>query len=107
MSPKGVILPATIPEVTCELPPQGTKTTESLSPFRPVYEYPLNGQWIMLDMDDGYVLWTGIWKGERFFFLGAPGECFPEIAFLLFFLALGNSKGSLLTSLDMRLKECY
>lgn len=29
----------------------------------PVYEYPLNGQWIMLDMDDGYVLWTGIWKG--------------------------------------------
>ena len=30
---------------------------------RPVYEYPLNGQWIMLDMDDGYVLWTGIWKG--------------------------------------------
>ena len=32
---------------------------------RPVYEYPLNGQWIMLDMDDGYVLWTGIWKGEH------------------------------------------
>lgn len=31
---------------------------------RPVYEYPLNGQWIMLDMDDGYVLWTGIWKGN-------------------------------------------
>ena len=30
----------------------------------PVYEYPLNGQWIMLDMDDGYVLWTGIWKGR-------------------------------------------
>ncbi len=28
-----------------------------------MYEYPLNGQWIMLDMDDGYVLWTGIWKG--------------------------------------------
>lgn len=32
----------------------------------PVYEYPLNGQWIMLDMDDGYVLWTGIWKGLSF-----------------------------------------
>lgn len=31
----------------------------------PVYEYPLNGQWIMLDMDDGYVLWTGIWKGKH------------------------------------------
>ncbi|GJE85625.1 hypothetical protein PsYK624_017040 [Phanerochaete sordida] len=30
--------------------------------YIPVYEYPLNGQWIMLDMDDGYVLWTGIWK---------------------------------------------
>jgi hypothetical protein len=27
-----------------------------------VYEYPLNGQWIMMDMDDGYILWTGIWK---------------------------------------------
>ncbi|GBE90056.1 hypothetical protein SCP_1800780 [Sparassis crispa] len=30
--------------------------------YIPVHEYPLNGQWIMLDMDDGYVLWTGIWK---------------------------------------------
>ena len=29
----------------------------------PVYEYPLNGQWIMMDIDDGYILWTGIWKG--------------------------------------------
>ncbi|KAG8930936.1 hypothetical protein FRC02_003454 [Tulasnella sp. 418] len=28
----------------------------------PVYEYPLNNQWIMMDVDDGYVLWTGIWK---------------------------------------------
>jgi hypothetical protein len=37
--------------------------------YRPVYEYPLNGQWIMMDIDDGYILWTGIWK------------------------ALGNSKG--------------
>jgi hypothetical protein len=31
---------------------------------RPVYEYPLLGQWIMMDMDDGYILWTGIWKGS-------------------------------------------
>ncbi len=31
---------------------------------RPVYEYPLNGQWIMMDIDDGYILWTGIWKGS-------------------------------------------
>ncbi|CAE6460373.1 unnamed protein product [Rhizoctonia solani] len=30
--------------------------------YVPVYEYPLNGQWIMMDTDDGYVLWTGIWK---------------------------------------------
>lgn len=30
----------------------------------PVYEYPLNGQWLMVDSDNGYVLWTGIWKGE-------------------------------------------
>ncbi|CAE6397223.1 unnamed protein product [Rhizoctonia solani] len=27
--------------------------------YVPVYEYPLNGQWIMMDTDDGYVLWTG------------------------------------------------
>ena len=32
-------------------------------PRSPVYEYPLNGQWIMMDIDDGYILWTGIWKG--------------------------------------------
>lgn len=30
--------------------------------YIPVYEYPLNGQWIMMDVDDGYILWTGIWK---------------------------------------------
>lgn len=30
--------------------------------YIPVYEYPLLGQWIMMDMDDGYILWTGIWK---------------------------------------------
>lgn len=29
-------------------------------PASPVYEYPLNGQWIMMDTDDGYVLWTGM-----------------------------------------------
>ncbi|KAG8691133.1 hypothetical protein FRC11_006553 [Ceratobasidium sp. 423] len=32
--------------------------------YVPVYEYPLNGQWIMMDTDDGYVLWTGIWKAD-------------------------------------------
>jgi len=37
----------------------------------PVYEYPLNGQWIMMDIDDGYILWTGIWKGAfSLFFAG-------------------------------------
>ncbi|KAF8339633.1 DNA-binding domain of Mlu1-box binding protein MBP1 [Cantharellus anzutake] len=30
--------------------------------YIPVYEYPLNNQWVMMDVDDGYVLWTGIWK---------------------------------------------
>ncbi|KAF9651322.1 DNA-binding domain of Mlu1-box binding protein MBP1, partial [Thelephora ganbajun] len=30
--------------------------------YIPVYEYPLLGQWIMMDTDDGYILWTGIWK---------------------------------------------
>jgi len=36
----------------------------------PVYEYPLNGQWIMMDVDDGYILWTGIWKGKLSLFSG-------------------------------------
>ncbi|KAF9650207.1 DNA-binding domain of Mlu1-box binding protein MBP1, partial [Thelephora ganbajun] len=30
--------------------------------YIPVYEYSLRGQWVMMDMDDGYILWTGIWK---------------------------------------------
>ncbi|GJJ08637.1 hypothetical protein Clacol_002856 [Clathrus columnatus] len=30
--------------------------------YIPVYEYPLNGHWLMVDSDNGYVLWTGIWK---------------------------------------------
>ncbi|KAI6025336.1 hypothetical protein BKA83DRAFT_4260198 [Pisolithus microcarpus] len=44
--------------------------------YIPVYEYPLNGQWIMMDIDDGYVLWTGIWK------------------------ALGNSKADIVKMID-------
>lgn len=44
--------------------------------YIPVYEYPLNGQWIMMDIDDGYILWTGIWK------------------------ALGNSKADIVKMLD-------
>jgi hypothetical protein len=51
----------------------------------PVYEYPLNGQWIMMDIDDGYILWTGIWKGESL--LSFPHLYSSTIS------ALGNSKG--------------
>ncbi|KAJ7177391.1 transcription regulator HTH, apses-type DNA-binding domain-containing protein, partial [Mycena crocata] len=32
--------------------------------YIPVYEYPLNSQWIMMDIDDGYILWTEIWKAD-------------------------------------------
>ncbi|KAH8829947.1 transcription regulator HTH, apses-type DNA-binding domain-containing protein [Flagelloscypha sp. PMI_526] len=48
----------------------------SNDPRGPVYEYPLNGQWIMMDIDDGYILWTGIWK------------------------ALGNSKADIVKMVD-------
>ena len=51
-----------------------------------MYEYPLNGQWIMLDMDDGYVLWTGIWKGSSFCY--RPFPCLQKAP-----TALGNNKG--------------
>ncbi|KAJ7191147.1 DNA-binding domain of Mlu1-box binding protein MBP1, partial [Mycena pura] len=44
--------------------------------YIPVYEYPLNNQWIMMDIDDGYILWTGIWK------------------------ALGNSKADIVKMVD-------
>ncbi|KAG8932811.1 hypothetical protein FRC02_000495 [Tulasnella sp. 418] len=30
--------------------------------YVPVYEYLVNNQWIMMDMDDGYILWTSICK---------------------------------------------
>ena len=62
MLPKGGTSPATTPEATCEYRTDGWRA-DAHAPLSPVYEYPLNGQWIMLDMDDGYVLWTGIWKG--------------------------------------------
>ena len=70
MSPKAGISQATIPGGTCEfldydLPHKCYKCPEIADDrTRPVYEYPLNGQWIMMDADDGYILWTGIWKGE-------------------------------------------
>ncbi|KAL1725567.1 transcription regulator HTH, apses-type DNA-binding domain-containing protein, partial [Schizophyllum commune] len=41
-------------------------TSNDARGYIPVFEYPLNGQWIMMDIDDGYVLWTGIWKGSYF-----------------------------------------
>ncbi|KAG8912012.1 hypothetical protein FRC01_005349, partial [Tulasnella sp. 417] len=42
----------------------------------PVYEYPLNNQWIMMDVDDGFVLWTGIWKAD----IVKMVEAQPELA---------------------------
>ncbi|KIJ51084.1 hypothetical protein M422DRAFT_59070 [Sphaerobolus stellatus SS14] len=37
-------------------------TSSDARGYIPVYEYPLNGHWIMVDSENGYVLWTGIWK---------------------------------------------
>ncbi|KAF8193324.1 hypothetical protein BJ912DRAFT_960675 [Pholiota molesta] len=51
-------------------------TSNDVRGYIPVYEYPLNGQWIMMDIDDGYILWTGIWK------------------------ALGNSKADIVKMID-------
>lgn len=54
-------------EVTCELSFHlASHSNPLIHLLSPVYEYPLNGQWIMMDIDDGYILWTGIWKGETF-----------------------------------------
>ncbi|KAF9505765.1 hypothetical protein BS47DRAFT_1306176, partial [Hydnum rufescens UP504] len=44
--------------------------------YIPVWEYPVGDQWIMMDTDDGYVLWTAIWK------------------------ALGNAKADIVKMLD-------
>jgi hypothetical protein len=79
------ILLVTTLEVICEPLPLSRLASRVLS-VRPVYEYPLRGQWIMMDIDDGYVLWTGIWKGTPHFCL------VPTIADSLS-LALGHSKG--------------
>ena len=52
----------------------------------------------MMDIDDGYILWTGIWKGAR-----AESGAARSSLLILFhamlllpldpFLALGNAKG--------------
>lgn len=63
MSPKDDISQATTLVVTCQCDVILFNTFTDVLLCRPVYEYPLHGQWIMMDMDDGYVLWTGIWKG--------------------------------------------
>ena len=49
--------------------PESTPLHNANERISPVYEYPLNGQWIMMDIDDGYILWTGIWKGAFIFAL--------------------------------------
>ena len=43
----------------------------------------------MMDMDDGYILWTGIWKGQCEW-LNIPGRISNILK-----SALGHSKGSL------------
>jgi len=66
----------------------GPKSCPDMFTCSPVYEYPLNGQWIMMDIDDGYILWTGIWKG------GFHSPCYgTNVADIILSLALGNSKG--------------
>ncbi|EIM79150.1 DNA-binding domain of Mlu1-box binding protein MBP1, partial [Stereum hirsutum FP-91666 SS1] len=50
--------------------------------YIPVYEYSLRDQWIMMDADDGYILWTGIWKalGNRKADIIKMIESQPELA---------------------------
>ncbi len=52
------------PVVTCQSQRTSSVAFLIIHCTSPVYEYPLNGQWIMMDVDDGYILWTGIWKGK-------------------------------------------
>ncbi|KAH0833367.1 hypothetical protein J3R83DRAFT_12468 [Lanmaoa asiatica] len=47
--------------------------------YIPVYEYPLNGQWIMMDIDDGYILWTGIWKADIVKMIDSQPDLAPVI----------------------------
>jgi len=47
----------------------------------------------MMDVDDGYILWTGIWKGNSLFIL-RDDSMHDSVIALLHFAALGNSKGS-------------
>lgn len=63
MSLRVATLPRTILVVICEDIFTACLYNADLRSHSPVYEYPLNGQWIMMDIDDGYILWTGIWKG--------------------------------------------
>lgn len=59
--------------------------------YRPVYEYPLNGHWLMIDSDNSYILWTSIWKGISVVSL----LLHPDRHKNLFFSALGNSKADI------------
>ena len=92
MSRKGAISPVTTREATCRPTIAADEYTGSLNlAHRPVYEYPLNGQWIMMDIDDGYILWTGIWKGEEWRLV----ILHHLLMFTVYHKALGHSKGML------------
>jgi hypothetical protein len=93
MLQKADTLPAMTLEGICELPIiifLSFKCLLSFTPNSPVYEYPLNGQWIMMDIDDGYILWTGIWKGQC---LAIDDQRSTYIYMIIIYIALGNSKG--------------
>ena len=85
---KHATLPAMTLEVTCQFCSLLPYWLYWLMYYSPVYEYPLRGQWIMMDTDDGYILWTGIWKGV---YSSASIAVVPLTTLGL--QALGHSKG--------------
>lgn len=90
-SPKAGILQVTTPVVICTFYHMH-QARRPLTGGSPVYEYPLLGQWIMMDMDDGYILWTGIWKG---LYRWLERTTQRSLRYYIRFLALGHSKGNL------------
>ena len=72
----------------CVYPPHPAPATLTLP--SPVYEYLLNGQSLMVDCDTGYVLWTGIWKGQ----CAVVTRVVPPRRLTSPRAALGNTKGS-------------
>ncbi|KAJ3933443.1 MAG: hypothetical protein NXY57DRAFT_871216, partial [Lentinula lateritia] len=57
-----------------------------------VYEYPLNGQVIMMDKEDNFILWSSLWKAHTKVNVARILQLRPDLSREVRIIKLGDDK---------------